>query len=143
MYTPECDCYDSDFTYQLTFNTTAKTANATGITEQQKAEIIDAILNGLKPGKTDSSTTDDLENDVENNVQLYPNPVANELSVSALNELISEVIISDSAGKIVKKQSFLSQNTIEKINVSDLAQGLYFVKVISDKNTYVSKLIKN
>jgi hypothetical protein len=53
------------------------------------------------------------------------------------------VIISDSAGKIVKKQSFLSQSTIEKINMSDLAQGLYFVKVISDKNTYVSKLIKN
>lgn len=143
MYTPECDCYDSDFTYQLTFNTTAKTANTTGITEQQKAEIIDAILNGLSQEKIDSSTTNDLEKEIKNNVELYPNPVANELSVSALNELISEVIISDSAGKIVKKQSFLSQNTIEKINVSDLAQGLYFVKVISDKNTYVSKLIKN
>lgn len=76
-------------------------------------------------------------------MELYPNPVANELTVSALNELISKVIISDSAGKIVKKQSFLPQNTVEKINVSDLAKGLYFVKVISDKNTYVSKLIKN
>jgi hypothetical protein len=144
MYMPECDCYDSDFTYQLTFNTTAKNANtAAGITEQQKAEIIDAILHGLSPEKINSSTTDDVKTETKNNVEVYPNPVSNELTVSALNELISEVIISDSTGKIVKKQSFVSQNAIEKINLSNLAQGLYFVKVISDKNTYVSKLIKN
>ncbi|HEX8016257.1 MAG TPA: T9SS type A sorting domain-containing protein [Flavobacterium sp.] len=143
MYTPECDCYDSGFTYQLTFNTTAKSANAAGITEEQKAEIIDAILNGLKPGKTDSSDTDNLSTETKDNVQLYPNPVTNELTVSALNEVISEVIISDSMGKTVKKQSFRSQNSIEKINVSGLAQGLYFVKVMSDKNTYLSKLIKD
>ncbi|MEP7092517.1 MAG: T9SS type A sorting domain-containing protein, partial [Flavobacterium sp.] len=109
----------------------------------KKAEIIDAILNGLSQGKTDSSTTTDVKTEIKNNVEMYPNPVENELTVSALNELISEVIISDSAGKIVKKQSFLSQNAVEKINVSNLTQGLYFVKVISDKNTYVSKLIKN
>lgn len=144
MYTPECDCYDSGFTYQLTFNTTSKSANAAGITEEQKAEIIDAILNGLKPGKTDdSSTTNDPDAKINDNVQLYPNPVASELTVSALNEVISEVIISDSTGKVIKKQSFASQSSIEKINVSGLPQGLYFVKVISDKNTYVSKLIKD
>ena len=144
MYTPECDCYDSGFTYQLTFNTTSKSANTTGITEEQKAEIIDAILNGLKPGKTDdSSTTSDPDAKTNENVQLYPNPVANELTVSASNEAVSEVIISDSTGKTVKKQSFASQNSVEKINVSGLPQGLYFVKVVSDKNTYVSKLIKD
>jgi hypothetical protein len=142
MYTPECDCYGSDFTYQLTFNTTSKSANTGGITEEQKAEIIDAILNGLKPGKTDSSSTDDL-NPEKDNVQLYPNPVMNELTVSVSNESIAEVVISDSTGRIVQKQSFLSQNSVEKINVSALAQGLYFVKVISDKNAYTSKLIKD
>ena len=143
MYTPECDCYDSDFTYQLTFNTTAKSANTGGITEEQKAAIIDAILNGLSQEKIDSSTINDVKAEIQSNVELYPNPVANELTVSALNELISEVIISDSVGKVVAKQSFLSQNAVEKINVSNLAKGLYFVKVISDKNTHVSKLIKN
>ena len=95
MYTPECDCYDSDFTYQLTFNTTAKGANTGGITEEQKAEIIDAILNGLSQEKINSSTKDDVYTEIKSNVEVYPNPVENELTVSALNEMISEVIISD------------------------------------------------
>ncbi|MGA9639268.1 T9SS type A sorting domain-containing protein [Flavobacterium sp.] len=143
MYTPECDCYGSDFTYQLTFNTTAKNTNAGGITSEQQAAIIDAILNGLKPGKVDETTIKGAKTEIKNNVEIYPNPVVNELTVSALNEMISEVVISDAAGKIVQKQAFLSQNTVEKINVSQLNKGIYFVKVISDKNTYESKLIKN
>ncbi|WP_418262334.1 T9SS type A sorting domain-containing protein [Flavobacterium faecale] len=141
MYTPECECYASDFTYQLTFNTTAKNAVSTKVSDEQREQIIDAILNGLKADKIDVEFSKEVA--ATKSIEIYPNPVKEEFVLSVSNEMISKVIISDMAGKIVKEQSFSSRNSDEKVNVSQLIQGVYFVKLLTNKNTYDSKMIKN
>lgn len=55
-------------------------------------------------------------------IKLYPNPASNELSIQS-EEIIKEVLIYNSQGKLVKTET---KNTID---VSDLAKGIYFVNI--------------
>lgn len=76
-------------------------------------------------------------------VSIYPNPVKDELKLSIEPELISQIEINDMNGKNVffsKKTEFGHvQNTL---NVSDLPQGLYHLKISSEKGPINFKFIK-
>ena len=77
------------------------------------------------------------------NVNLYPNPnfgiVTIELS-SELTENVSLVII-DALGKIVISEKLTTKSTT--INTSDLDNGVYFYKIISNnKDVKIGKLVK-
>ncbi len=75
--------------------------------------------------------------------QIYPNPTSNIVTVSLSN--ISSNIkyqIIDYSGKIVRENSI--QNCTDfTFDTSDLAKGLYFIKVNSNENNSIGKLIKN
>jgi PKD repeat protein len=75
--------------------------------------------------------------------QMYPNPSSNIVTVSLSN--ISSNIkyqIIDYSGKIVRENSI--QNCTDfTFDTSDLAKGLYFIKVNSNENNSIGKLIKN
>jgi hypothetical protein len=143
MYSPECDCFDSDLTYQLTFNTNSKVRQSTILTEQQKLEIIDVILNGYKVKGDNFSDPNSTISDSKSIFELYPNPAQNDITIVVGRELISNVVITDSSGKTVLEQKFSKTKVSEKINLSSLSSGLYYVKVVTDSGTHVSKLIKN
>jgi len=56
------------------------------------------------------------------------------------NQRNNKIIICDLNGKTIRQQ-----NTSERelnINVSDLTKGVYIVKIVSDRNIYTSKIIK-
>lgn len=71
-------------------------------------------------------------------IQMYPNPVSNELTVNTTSD-ISKVIITNTLGKVVG-------NTIytRTINTSNLSKGMYFVTFVNADGTKVTqKLIKD
>ncbi|MBN2668256.1 MAG: T9SS type A sorting domain-containing protein [Bacteroidales bacterium] len=68
----------------------------------------------------------------------YPNPVNDILNVSA--NKVQSVEILDINGKTVKTLNNIK--TDAQINVSDLKQGIYFVKSTNNNGTTVSKLVK-
>ena len=68
----------------------------------------------------------------------YPNPVNDVLTVKGQN--ISSVEIIDINGKT--QRLINNVKTVQNINVSNLKQGIYFVKISDEKGTKVSKLIK-
>jgi hypothetical protein len=71
---------------------------------------------------------------------VFPNPTHAELNIQLPDQqTLDRVAITDITGKIVLKQD---QN-LNQINVSDLANGLYFIEAHSGKEKLVTKFIKN
>ncbi|MCZ8198245.1 MAG: T9SS type A sorting domain-containing protein [Flavobacterium sp.] len=79
-------------------------------------------------------------NDYKNFVSLYPNPVQDVLKIrNESDSTINSVSITDNNGRVV-----LNTTSFENgIDVSTLQNGIYFVKITTDKGTSNQKMIKN
>lgn len=75
---------------------------------------------------------------ITNNDELiiYPNP-ANDFIEIKTNLDFTTIVIMDVTGNIVKKTHYQSN-----INISDLSNGIYFIKLVGEKNSITQKLIK-
>jgi len=73
--------------------------------------------------------------------EMYPNPVKEILVLKIFEQGIKQLEILDVVGRVVRKENF---NTTEiQINLSDLPDGVYNVKLSINNTTTVKKLIKN
>ena len=73
-------------------------------------------------------------------IQMYPNPVRNELTVTSTSTNISKVIITNTLGKVVGNTIY----TNKTINTSNLSKGMYFVTFVNaDGTKSTQKLIKD
>ena len=78
-------------------------------------------------------------NHIENvSLKVYPNPVKAELQIESGNLKISQIRIVDLFGKTIYQFSELEN----QINVSSLSQGIYFVKLTTEKGILTKKFIK-
>ena len=90
------------------------------------------------PGNEDEACDLSIGESIQNNLfSIYPNPVNDILTIEVENS--SRVEIMDINGKIVKTLNILSKKSID---VSDLTQGIYFIKTSSKEGVKVSKLVK-
>lgn len=91
----------------------------------------------------DSAVTAISENNLKNNiVELYPNPVTSDLSIRATDHGSHKMIytIMDVYGReVVEDQLLMIPATID---VSNLSQGIYFIRVIENNITSTLKFIK-
>jgi Secretion system C-terminal sorting domain len=78
------------------------------------------ILLGAENIKVDASTS------------VYPNPASDAITVSN-NTVIKEIEIYNSVGLLVLKTQ------LQQINISNLAAGFYYIKIIKNDNTFVEK----
>lgn len=72
---------------------------------------------------------------------LYPNPVADVLTIKGNNNL-KEIIVFDVNGRVLDNISVVGIQLEKVLNVTELTQGIYFVRVVSSKGQFVSKLVK-
>jgi hypothetical protein len=70
------------------------------------------------------------------NIKIYPNPV-NDLLTIEVEEKISSVKIISVDGRIL-----LNEFSENKIDVSALTAGIYFVEIKTDRNSYRKKIVK-
>lgn len=77
-------------------------------------------------------------------IGLFPNPVENELNLSFVEDSRKpyQIIISDMSGRVWLKSSLTSTSTVAKINVEDLAPGVYQVFVQQGKEKFRNKFVK-
>lgn len=75
---------------------------------------------------------DGIEN---SNVTLYPNPTSNVLHIQA--EGVQEVSVVDLSGRTV-----MTKNNTNVINMGELANGVYFVRVITNNGVASQKVVK-
>ncbi len=90
------------------------------------------------PLATSCPTATTAMNNFENKkIDIAPNPVSSLLMIKNSAQYIdSQVFIVDLYGRIVKKDSL---NLVQDINVSDLPNGLYFLKIVSKGLTQTAK----
>jgi hypothetical protein len=81
-----------------------------------------------------------LNNNISDNFELFPNP-AGDLVTIILPELANNanIEILDISGKIVKTSTTSVPQTT--LDLTELTEGLYLVKIVSGENTLVRKLI--
>jgi hypothetical protein len=76
--------------------------------------------------------------DEKSKITVFPNPTYNEIVISGV--LIKSIILYDNFGKEITSKIDYTENIL---NISDLSNGMYFLKVISiDGAIYTQKIIK-
>jgi len=71
----------------------------------------------------------------EKHINIYPNPASNYINIDVEN--LNRIQIIDINGKIVLTE------TTKNIDVSELNNGIYVIKIITDNNIYSNQLIIN
>ena len=77
---------------------------------------------------------------LKNNVNLYPNPVSDQLHVSVDNYELQQVKIYDVTGELVFEKEMKDQNS--KLDLSHLTKGIYFIEMQTNAGCITKKLIK-
>ena len=75
-------------------------------------------------------------------ITLYPNPATDAVELQNMSKG-STISLTDASGRVL--QTFVSGGTTQKMELSELESGLYFVRIFSPENkkSYVYKLIVN
>ena len=80
------------------------------------------------------------ENNVKCEVSIYPNPASNVIFIQANSSvIITDLNIYNTTGQIILKE----KQPFDKIDISRLYPGLYFIEVVSDEIIIKEKLIVN
>ncbi|MCC7050334.1 MAG: T9SS type A sorting domain-containing protein, partial [Bacteroidia bacterium] len=88
---------------------------------------------------TSCVTGSDNKTTLPNTFQVYPNPFTNEVTFSGLNFMKNKtLLIFNSIGKIVYQQLIGTDDRIS-LNLSQYADGVYFIKV----DNYIKSIVKN
>jgi hypothetical protein len=97
---------------------------------------IDEIRIGTSWEEVVTTTTLGVNQNVIANFNVYPNPANGFINIDSKNEKIVSVDVINVLGKIVisKKDSSINQ-----LNMSNLSEGVYFMKIKSDKNNIMTK----
>jgi hypothetical protein len=79
-------------------------------------------------------------NGANGNLNVYPNPTAGEINIESGDASSKTFEVTDIAGKLVLSTSS-SQETV-KLNLTNLASGVYYVRITSETNMQVIRVIK-
>lgn len=99
----------------------------------------------FKTASFEIETDDELSVDAFTfgDLKVYPNPTSENVTVQS-SQLVLETAISlyDLQGKMLFSEKMLPQNGKLTMKISSLEKGIYFVKISSEGNSIVKKLIK-
>ena len=77
---------------------------------------------------------------VNSALKVYPNPSENNINIEGLEDLV-QIQLYNIDGKIMPI-SFTKNNSILQINLSDIANGIYFLQCLEKENNTTIKIIK-
>jgi len=86
----------------------------------------------------DGSTLSLLEKPDKLNAVIYPNP-ANEHLILSTDEIIDQICIRDLNGREIKT---LSNQSLEQVDVSELASGVYYITITAQEASSTQKFVK-
>ena len=128
-----------------TSNTNTYTiTNLTGNTTyeiQVQANCGDGNLSDWSPAITVTTKSVGIESWLENSVNLYPNPAKEYVDIRVDGDLnVSMMEVYDVYGKLVNTVTVIDNPT--RINISGLANGMYFVRVTTEKGAVTKSFLK-
>lgn len=113
----------------------------TDITFQNSIIFISGTNGKILSSNLGTLFIDEIEKD-NNEINIYPNPTFDNISIISNNETIQSIAIFDFTGReILTQKPFNELNRIE-INLKDNSKGLYLLKIIlSSRETILRKII--
>lgn len=89
-----------------------------------------------------NTTTGINEKDNSKNIAIYPNPSNGLFILETLNtsDKMAKLQVVNTIGEIVLEK--IMENELETIDLRELSNGVYFVKINSNKNSVTKKIIK-
>lgn len=130
----DCDEWYSDFFYEIDSQYAGQDIQVVfGVKTDDNSPTIFRIDNVSLVVLTTSGL---FENNISQ-IQISPNPAAEQIQINNLNNSDSQISIFNSAGKEIYSHSLKSG--INTIDISNLTPGFYFVK---EQNGAVSKIVK-
>jgi len=129
--------YSKTYTYKLNDSWNADNLTLIAFVNNHDANDINnrAILNANSMKVSDLAAGINENN--ESHSVIYPNPATNVLNILSEKE-IHNIEIYNVEGQLVK---FISDN-VNSIGISDLNNGVYFVKIHTENGTATHKFIK-
>lgn len=105
------------------------TNSVTGCVNTATAQLIVSVCSGLNS-----------ESLISNGLNVFPNPNNGSFTIESGNVLVKTIEITDVTGRVV----YSTISSLEKINVdmNNMANGLYNLKISSDSGTSMIKIIK-
>ena len=85
------------------------------------------------------SSLSTIDNTWQQSIKLYPNPTSNMFILQSTQIAIQKVEVYSVLGKKLKEFKI----NLKLINIEDLSNGLYFIKIYSKKGEFIKKLFKN
>ncbi|HOZ74971.1 MAG TPA: T9SS type A sorting domain-containing protein [Flavobacterium sp.] len=74
---------------------------------------------------------------------IYPNPASNEITISNERQIgVSGIVITDMNARIVKQIQFDNLPKVQ-VNIADLSNGVYLMKITSGAGTVTKKIVKH
>jgi hypothetical protein len=94
--------------------------------------------NGVGCGVPDTTTVSILEIKLSKNFNVFPNPTHDFLNIENKKNIeVGSIIITNTTGKKIKQ----FDSNVNKLNVSDLTSGIYFLRINSEKGVLTKKII--
>jgi len=82
----------------------------------------------------DALSVDDY---LQNSISVYPNPTSGKININS-DAVINSIVITNLTGQVVKTQDYSAS-----IDISDLSEGVYFIKISGqDNSTAIFKIVK-
>lgn len=101
--------------------------------------IITNCANGGTSDASESATAIVTSiSEVENNIAIFPNPATDIVEISATQN-ITRIEVVSAAGQVLKETEVNEESV--SINVENLPSGTYFVRIFSNSNVIVKKLV--
>ncbi len=75
----------------------------------------------------------------ESKIAIYPNPTKGLIMINSKEEIL-EIEVLNIQGQVVKSK--IGQASSESIDISELNDGIYFLKIETDKKSYTKKIIR-
>ena len=129
---------------QVTVNTNSYTiTNLTGKTNyeiQVQANCGDGNLSDWSASITAQTTDVGIVNYLENSITLFPNPANDVVNVQSSMFQVQSIEVIDVYGKLINKVNVIDNPT--RINVSNLANGMYFVRVTTEQGVATKTFVK-
>jgi hypothetical protein len=125
-------------TYEMEVQISGETAN--DYSEPLKLTVFNHLMNDLKDYEITVSTTNNVNSVMSKSFSVYPNPMNEIANISLSNGKIQEITICDMTGKVLISEKYNSSK--KQINISNLMNGMYTIKIQSESKIYTTKVLK-
>jgi hypothetical protein len=136
---------DATYVWSATNGTGSATIDASGLLTAITDGTVDVVATANDGSGITGTTTITISNQTvglnqfdSKNISIYPNPVQNELFVVLDNQEIKKMNIFDLSGKVIKT---IDTDT-SQIDVSDLSDGIYILKIHTQNGVSNTRFVK-